>query len=182
MAATMVWSYFSLQPIDVFSATEGDDGKLINKTTGLCVACAASGTLTHTAFSRIMYAKGIGPVGVKKHYHARDATRKSKFSYDFPSGPIGCGSQSCGACSNIAHNLQGTYICNWCETHMNATVTKTSRLNCSPCGLLASKLADMKQTLWGIMKTNSMQAGLPHQPFHVGMTKVHTNINYCIMW
>ena len=101
-----------LTPIGELLATEEDGGKLINKPTSLCVACAASDTLTHTALVRNMYAKGIGPVGAKKHHHVCDVTRKSKFSYDFPSGPISCGSQSCGACSKIAHNLQGTYICN----------------------------------------------------------------------
>ena len=83
MAATMVLSHFPLQLIDEFLATEGDDGKLINKPTGLCVACAASSTLTHTAYVRSMYAKGIGPVGDKNHHHACDVTRNQSSHMTF---------------------------------------------------------------------------------------------------
>ena len=151
-----------LQPFNRLLATEGDDDTLINEPTGLCVTCAASGTLTHTAFARKIYAKVNGPEIATKHHHACDVTRKEKYKYDFPSGPIRCGSQSCGACSKIACNRRGTYICNRCETRMNATVTKTNRSNRTPCSWLSSKLTGVKQRLQEIIKKSSLQAELPH--------------------
>ena len=73
-----------LQPFNGLLATEGDDDTLINKPTGLCMTCAASGILTHTAFARKMYAKVNGPEGAMKHHHVCDVTKKKGTYMTFP--------------------------------------------------------------------------------------------------
>ena len=171
-----------LQPIDELLATEGDRDTLIHEPTGLCVTCAASGTLTHTAVLRKMHAKVNGPRPTTKPHHACDVSKKQNFSYGFPKGPIQCGNRSCGACSKIVSNTKGTYICYKCETRMNATVHKRNRKNPTPCSWLCSKITNIAEKHEDNMKKNPVQCGLQHKPFHVGVTKVHQNINYCIMY
>ena len=101
-----------LQPIDELLATEGERHTLIHEPTGLCVTCAASGTLTHTAVVRKMHAKVNGPRPTTKPHHACDVSKKQKFSYGFPIGPIQCGNRSCGACSKIVSNTKETSATN----------------------------------------------------------------------
>jgi hypothetical protein len=73
-----------LQPIDELLATEGEDDTLIHEPTGLCVTCAASGTLTHTAVVKKMHAKVNGPGITTKHHHACDVSKKQKIHTGFP--------------------------------------------------------------------------------------------------
>ena len=64
---------------------------------------------------------------------------------------------------------------------MNATVHKKNKRNPTPRSWLSSKITDIEKKHQDNMKTNPVRRRLPHEPFHVGVTKVHRNINYCII-